>query len=227
MDHVILPIAKNKSLKEQAYDALKALILTGKLERGKLYNEMKWAQQLGVSRTPVREALLELSSEGMVDFLPNRGIMIKEITIKQVREVFEIRQIIEGYVTRSFVKRVPPADVEMLEGIIKNQELQAERADHEAFFEFDRTFHLFLVSRMDNRRLESILQNLQDQIHLMGIYALEKNGRTQQVLAEHIEILKALKKRNVRKAERAMIRHLKNTELTILDMIREDKQDDG
>ena len=225
MENPIIPITKNKSLKELAYDALKKMILSGKLERGKLYTEMKMAQQLGVSRTPVREALLELSSEGMVEFLPNRGIMIKEITIQQVKEVFEIRQIIEGYVAQSVAKRLSPLDVKELDRIITSQEEQTEREDHESFFAFDSEFHLFLVSRMENKRLESILRNLRDQIHLMGYYALEKKGRIQQVLVEHIDILKALKEGNAKKAERAMSRHLKKTESIILAMIRDQDRD--
>jgi DNA-binding GntR family transcriptional regulator len=222
MEHMV-PISKNRSLKEQAYDVLKTMILTGKLERGRLYNEMKWAQQLGVSRTPVREALLELSSEGMIDFLPNKGVMIREITTKQVKEVFEIRQIIEGYVTQAIGKGLTASDVKKLDSLIKRQKEQAGKNDNEAFIETDRDFHVFLASRMDNQRLESILQNLRDQIHLMGIYALMNRGRTEQVLAEHIEILTALKEGNAKKAQKAMIRHLKNTEMTLLDMIREEK----
>ena len=154
----MLPIPKNKSLKEQTYDAIKTMILTGKLERGRLYNEMKWAQQLGVSRTPVREALLELSNEGMIDFLPNRGVMIREITIKQVREVFEIRYIIEGYATRTLANKLTPADVMKLDGFINSQKEQATRSDNESFIETDREFHVFLASRTDNQRLESIVQ---------------------------------------------------------------------
>jgi len=226
MEHME-PISKNKSLKEQAYDALKTMILTGKLERGRLYNEMKWAQQLGVSRTPVREALLELSNEGIIDFLPNRGVIIREITIKQVREVFEIRQIIEGYVTQALGKRLTPSDLMKLDRLIKKQEEQAARNDNESFIETDREFHVFLASRMDNQRLESILQNLRDQMHLMGIYALKNRERAEQVLAEHIEILNALKEADARKAQKAMIRHLKNTETIIVDMIREERQGRG
>lgn len=112
-----------------------------------------------------------------------------------------------------------------LDSLIKKQKAEAAGNDNEAFIETDREFHVFLASRMDNQRLESILQNLRDQIHLMGIYALKNTGRTEQVLAEHIEILKALKEGDARKAQKAMIRHLKNTESTIVDMIREEKQE--
>ncbi len=72
----VLPISRTKSLKEKAYDILKELILTGRLEQGKLHNEKRLAEVLGVSRTPVREALLELSREGMVSFVPSKGVKV-------------------------------------------------------------------------------------------------------------------------------------------------------
>lgn len=147
--------------------------------------------------------------------------------MKQVREVFEIRQIIEGYVTQALGKRLTPSDLMKLDRLIKKQEEQAARNDNESFIETDREFHVFLASRMDNQRLESILQNLRDQMHLMGIYALKNRERAEQVLAEHIEILKALKEADARKAQKVMIRPLKKTETIIVDMIREERQGRG
>ena len=96
----IIPISRAKSLKEQAYEKLKELIITGALEPGELHNEKRLAEALGVSRTPVREALLELSRESMVAFVPGKGVEICKFTTEQVREVFEIRRIIEGYIIK-------------------------------------------------------------------------------------------------------------------------------
>ncbi len=227
VEPMLLPIERTKSLKEKTYDILKELILTGRLEQGKLHNEMKLAKELGVSRTPVREALFELRKEGMVDFVPNKGILIREITVKQVKEIFEIRQIIETYVTQAIAHRLTPADLKKLDAIIKKQEKLALRNDNEAFIEMDRKFHLLLASSMDNRRLALILENLRDQIHCMGVYAIKKAERIGQTLTEHIEILEALREGKAKKAQKAMAQHLKNTEKTILDLLQEEKPEQG
>ncbi|MGD2186046.1 MAG: GntR family transcriptional regulator, partial [Desulfobacterales bacterium] len=112
----IIPISRSKSLKEQAYDKLKELIITGALEPGTLHNEKRLAEALGVSRTPVREALLELSREGMVAFVPGKGVEIFRFTTQQVREVFEIRRIIEGYIIKKIASRLTDADIKEING---------------------------------------------------------------------------------------------------------------
>jgi DNA-binding GntR family transcriptional regulator len=220
---MLVPIERTKSLKEKTYDILKEMILTGRLEPGRLHNEVKLAKELGVSRTPVREALSELRQEGIVDFVPNKGILIREITVKQVQEIFEIRQIIESYVTQAVASRLSAADLKKLDAIIKKQEKLALRNDNQAFIETDRKFHLLLAARLDNRRLGAILENLRDQIHFMGIYAIKKSGRMGQTLTEHIKILAALREGKAKKAQKAMLQHLKNTEKTILELLRVEK----
>ena len=138
----IIPISRAKSLKERAYDKLKALIITGALEPGELQNENRLAEALGVSRTPVREALLELSREGMVAFVPGKGVEICKLTTKQVREVFEIRRIIEGYIIKKITTRLTDADVEEIDRNIRNQEKMLRKTERPAFIEYDKQFHL-------------------------------------------------------------------------------------
>ena len=172
-------ITRNKSLKEQAYDILKEMILTGKLEQGEIYNEKTIAEVLGVSRTPVREALLELSREGMVKFLPSKGIQVRKITEKQVREVFEIRRIIEGHVIQTIAKTLTSTEIKKIEAILKKQERLSLRNEDIAFIETDKEFHLFLASKMGNQQIRAILQNLRDQIHVMGIRAIKVGSRVE------------------------------------------------
>ena len=180
----VLPISRTKSLKEKAYDILKELILTGRLEQGKLHNEKRLAEVLGVSRTPVREALLELSREGMVSFVPSKGVRVRKITTKQVQEVFELRRIIEGYIIKSISKQLSPADLKKIEKILSKQDRSATKDEEVTFIEMDKEFHLFMASKMGNEQIETILQNLRDQIHLMGIRAIKDSPRSQQVLKE-------------------------------------------
>lgn len=219
----VLPISRTKSLKEKAYDILKELILTGRLEQGKLHNEKRLAEVLGVSRTPVREALLELSREGMVSFVPSKGVKVRKITVKQVKEVFELRRIIEGYIIKNIAKQLRTADLEKIEKIITKQEKLGSREGEVAFIEMDKEFHLFMASKMGNQQIEAILQNLRDQIHLMGIRAIKDQSRSQQVLKEHHRIFAALKKRDPKKAYDELMRHLNNTEKILIEILAKEE----
>jgi len=215
----IIPISRAKSLKERTYDKLKELIITGTLEPGELQNEMRLAEALGVSRTPVREALLELGREGMVVFIPGKGVEICKLTTKQVREVFEIRRIIEGYIIKKITARLTDADIQEIDRSIRNQEKMLRKTERPAFIEYDKQFHLYLASKIGNQQIESILDNLRDQMHLMGIRAVEDDSRMKQVIDEHRTIFSALKEGNPQKAFNALINHLENTEKTIAHRI--------
>lgn len=215
----VATITRNKSLKEQAYDILKEMVLTGKLEQGELYNEKSIAEVLGVSRTPVREALLELSREGMVKFLPSKGIQVRKITEKQVREVFEIRRIIEGHIIQSVAKALTPSEIKKIEAILKKQESLSRRNENSAFIETDKEFHLFLASKMGNQQMRAILQNLRDQIQVMGSRAIKVGSRVDQVLTEHRRILSALKEGDGKRAAKELMQHLSTTEKILIDMM--------
>jgi DNA-binding GntR family transcriptional regulator len=215
----IIPISRAKSLKEQAYDKLKGLIITGALEPGELQNEKRLAEALGVSRTPVREALLELSQEGMVAFVQGKGVEICKFTIQQIREVFEIRRIIEGYIIKKIATRLTNTDIKEIDKNIRNQEKMLLETDRPAFIEYDKQFHLYLATRIGNQQIESILNNLRDQMHLMGIRAVEDDSRMKQVIEEHRAIFSGLKEQNPQKAFSALIFHLENTKKIIAEKI--------
>ena len=208
----LLPIARSKSLKEQAYEILKGMILTGRLEQDKLHNEKRVAEALGVSRTPVREALLELSREGMIIFLPGKGFKVRNFTLQEIQEVFDVRRIIEGHVIRAISQRLTEEDHDQIQRLIAKLEKLAGRNDRTTFIETDKEFHQFLASRMGNRKIQTILMGLRDQIHLMGIQALEYSDRMQQVIQEHQRIHSALRERDGERAREEMLSHLRNTE---------------
>jgi DNA-binding GntR family transcriptional regulator len=206
------PIARAKTLKEQAYEVLKGMILTGRLEHGRLHNEKRWAEALGVSRTPVREALLELSREGMVVFFPGKGFKVREFTASDIRDVFEVRRIIEGHVIEVVAGKLTPADLLRLEKIVSRLDRLAAKADRVGFIEADKEFHLYLASKTGNLQIRDILVNLRDQIHLLGIQAIKQDARMGQVLHEHRRILSALKAGDADNARRELLQHLENTE---------------
>lgn len=221
----IEPISRVKSLKERAYDKLKELIVTGALEPGEMQNEKRLAEALGVSRTPVREALLELSQEGMVTFVQGKGVEICKLTPQQIREVFEIRRVIEGYIVKKIATRLTDTDIKEIDKNIRNQEKMLLKTDRLAFIEYDKQFHLYMAARIGNEQIESILNNLRDQIHLMGIRAVENDSRMKQVIEEHRAIFSGLKEQNPQKALNALIHHLENTKKIIAEKIETQEKD--
>ena len=221
MKDVDIHILRAKSLKERAYEILKELIFTGKLEPEILYNESRLAAKLGVSRTPVREALLELSGEGMVLFVPGKGVKVQEITEAQVHDVYEIRRLIEGHIIMKITPFMTPSHLSKAKTIINKQKKMAEKKDMLAFIRADRELHFYLSSIRGNRQMDSVLLNLRDQIERMGIKAVENDTRPGRVIEEHRAFLSALERGSETEAYDTLIAHLCNSEKSLISSIKD------
>ena len=193
------PISHPKSLSKIAYSTLLKSILDGQLKPGHLYNEIAIAKELNISRTPVREALLELSTKGLVSYLPRKGVQIKKFTKQDVEEIFDLRMAIESFAVQKIVES-SFSDFKRFEKILNDQKRAVINKDDQAFMEADRTFHTSFSKLANNKRLLSILENLRDLIHLMGIQALDLENRAEVVIEEHVKIVEAVRSRNAEKA---------------------------
>ena len=201
-------IKQPESLAKMAYEAIRQSILSGQWKLGELYNEKAIAVDLGISRTPVREALLELASQDLIIFLPRRGLMVNRFTRRDVDEIFELRKAIELAAVEKITIASPPFDLFDIEESLLKQRRAAKEKDYLAFMEADRLFHTSFSELTNNRRLIAILDNIRDMIHVMGAKALALEGRALEVIKEHQTIFEAVKKGNVEEARRAMAYHL-------------------
>jgi len=201
-------IDKPASLSTIAYDALRESILSFHLKQDVIYNEMAVAQELGLSRTPVREALLKLSSHGLVTFLPRKGFIISSYTLEDVKEIFELRQMVETAVAKKIAATVAPENLEQLNVYISIQYKAAANKDYHRFMYSDRDFHNYFFQLADNKRLLAIANNFQDLCHLMGASALKSGDRYDCVIQEHEAIVKALEGGNASQVEGAVSEHL-------------------
>ncbi len=202
-------IEKPKSLTKIALEAMRNSILNNELTPGTIYNEKGLAEILGISRTPVREALLELSSRRLVRFLPQKGVVVNTFSDKDVDDVFEIRTALELF----SIKKIGSAqdnsvDTTYIENCLEDQKRAAGKKDAVEFMEADRKFHIEFTTLADNDYLLEMMQNIRDIMHLMGFRALAVNGRMQRVIEEHQKILEALKKRNYHQVMEEMAHHL-------------------
>lgn len=205
-----LPLAK------LAYEELRDSILTGHLKAGEVYNEMALSKELGISRTPVREALLELAGQGIVTFLPRKGVMVKYYTRRDVEEIFEVRAFIELAAVEKIARMQPLPDLSKMEKVLKRQKQSLNKKDYPAFLEADRDLHSGLVDLIGNQRLSSILRNIRDMIQIMANEAITKIGRTEEVISEHEEVIRLVKQGEAVAARRAMERHLELSREAVL-----------
>ncbi len=200
---------KPEPLAKMAYNALRDSILSNTLTSGTIYNEKNLAQQLGISRTPVREALLELSSQGLIEFLPRKGVVVNSFKEQDINEIFELRQIIETHAFKMACTRSPKIDFTEMEQCVEAQRrIAMESGEISKFMEIDRTFHMAFARQTGNQRLIAIMDNIRDILHIMGSYALVVKGRMLEVVQEHKNILNAVKAGDVENTLTLLSAHL-------------------
>ncbi len=209
-------LSQPATLSKLAYDAILKSILSNEMRSNEIYNEMMLAKDLGISRTPVREALLELSVQGLVTFLPRKGIVVNGFDEKDVDEIFEIRRAIDSAAVEKLALADPQPDFRSLHKSIARQNSAVEKNDFWKYLQADRDFHVTLAHLTGNQRMVAISKNIRNMVHLMGTQALELPGRMEAVLDEHNRILDAIVQRNPQEARAAIVDHLIKSEQAVL-----------
>lgn len=215
------------TLQNLAYERIKTLLINGQLKFDDVYSANQFAEMLGVSRTPIREALLQLTAEGFFISLRGRGFKIKEFSEKEIRDFFETRKMIESYVIEQLVEAVAEEDLKPLEDSLKRMLNGHDQEEIYRFLDADKSFHMNLIHRYKNNLLESIMENIRDFISILGQKALTSPGRVKEVIREHRCILKALRKKDKNKAVQAINDHLDATEKSLIENLRQNRGDDA
>lgn len=201
----------HSTLTSRALDALRAAIVDGRLAPGERYSVAQLAERFGVSRTPVREALLVLERQGVVRFERNRGVRVLETTAHDLEEVFALRLLLEVPATRRACELLDAAGMAALECELAAMERLAREADEGAFMAHDRRFHEIVLESSGNRRLTAIVGQLRDSVRFRGASTVGRSRDLQAILEEHVAILDALRAGDARGAANAMRRHLRTT----------------
>jgi DNA-binding GntR family transcriptional regulator len=202
---------RRKNLREEAIEVLRAAILGGELAPGSIHSAVSLAEQLGVSPTPVREAMLELARSGLVEVLPNRGFRVTVIDDQALDEIAELRMLLEVPALKLVIERASDAGLRELEEPLSALEAAADRNDVAEFLLADRDFHMGLLRLAGNQRMVEIVAGLRDQTRLVGLRSLAAADALQASAAEHRPILEAMRRRDVAEAERVMVIHLEHT----------------
>ena len=196
---------KRKPLRIEVYDFLKSSIIEGKLKPGEKLNEIDLGQQLGISRTPIRETLLRLENEGFVSIDPGRGAIVARHSREDLEEIYPIVAVLEGlaaglatpYLTRSDLTKMHKYNQQMKETS------QASR-----YMELNTLFHKTFLENCHNYRLLGALSNLKDQIFRFRVFSLSMPNRIAESVVEHDSILKAFEQKNAKLAEELIRNHV-------------------
>jgi DNA-binding GntR family transcriptional regulator len=207
-------IPKTTSLRVQAYEHIKAAIIAGDVEPERLYSVNQFAELLGVSRTPVREALLDLDRQGLLRMDRNRGFHVLPMTPVDLAEIIELRRFLEVPAIARLAA-LHPAPVEVFDRAREIYEALQREADEGNLLEFltlDRRFHLALIDALGNSRLTRLVGELRDQMHLPGLRRLAAGGQLHESGREHLELLEALEAGDSVAAAAIMQAHLDRTQ---------------
>lgn len=207
------PPLQRTTLKAQVSERIRSLIRRGELKSGEVVTEVGLASLLGVSRTPVREAIVELTNERLFDSLATGGVRVHQLSDLEQQEIFLLRTTLEVLAVTRLASSITPEQLSSLEFILLEQE-RAER-DREQFLNVDQQFHLMLADFAGLALTERILGTLRDMLYLMGLAAVTTKGRGPSVLAEHHAILHAIATAQPDEAARAISHHLSETQRSI------------
>ncbi|MGW4736265.1 GntR family transcriptional regulator [Streptomyces shenzhenensis] len=197
--------------REKAYSYLKDTVLTDPEMQGTFLSEQEIADRIGVSRTPIREALLLLAAEDLVELVPKRGARVAPLTGREIRELMELRGIVERYATEELVARGNAPVQELLSLLDRQRELTGPDQARE-FIAVDHHFHSTLVSAVGNTLLDRHYDGLRSRQVRAGVVALyNQQGRQDAVLTEHRAIVDALAAGDAQAACAAIDHHLEST----------------
>jgi DNA-binding GntR family transcriptional regulator len=198
-----------KTLAEKTADKIRELIQKNTLEGGAKLIEIKLCKQIGVSRTPLREALRALSAEGLVDIHPNRGAIVADISLEELRHTFEVMSILEGSCARLAAERLTNADLAELEKLHEKLEEHYRDNDPHAYVQDNRCYHEFIQEKTGNPVLSRIVSELWGRIQLHRFRQIYQPGRLDGSMDEHRELMEAFRAREAGRAEKLMQLHLK------------------
>nr|BFD87110.1 GntR family transcriptional regulator [Streptomyces sp. Xyl84] len=204
----VIPVREH--LRDQVANALRAALIAGELRPGVVYSAPTLAADLGVSATPVREAMLDLTREGLVEAVRNKGFRITEVTERELDEYIEIREMIEVPTIGRVTAVVGTEQLEPLRSLAEEIVKGARRHDLIAYLEADRRFHLGLLGLVGNRHLVHVVDDLRKRSRLYGLTALDVSGRLVESAEEHLELLDLMLAGDAEGAQACMRRHLGN-----------------
>lgn len=211
-------------LRDVVFNTLRQAILKGELKPGERLMEIALAERLGVSRTPIREAMRKLELEGLVVMIPRRGAQVANITEKDLNDVLEVRIALENMAIEKACQNMTEDGMSKLWMAAKAFERTTAEGDLVKMAEADVAFHEIIYQASDNRRLIQVLNNLREQIYRYRVEYLKEEETRNLLVREHEEMTKAIRERDVKNAQRIAYQHIENQRMGIIRSIQTEKE---
>ena len=202
-------------LRDVVFNTLRQAILKGELAPGERLMEIQLADRLGVSRTPIREAIRKLELEGLVLMIPRKGAEVAKISEKSLRDVLEVRRALEVLAVELACQRMTEEDIKKLESAQEDFKAAVDKGEAMAIAETDEHYHDIIYNGTGNVRLIQLLNNLREQMYRYRLEYIKEADKRQILLIEHEHILKGLKERKMDEVKEAMREHIDNQEITV------------
>jgi DNA-binding GntR family transcriptional regulator len=204
-----LEIRNYKPLGEVVFEYLRESILNGELKPGERLMEINLAEQLGVSRTPVREAIRKLEKEKFVEMLPRKGAYVADLTAKDILDVLEMRIILEGFAAALAAERMTDEEISLLECSLKGFQDAVARQDRLVMVEKDNEFHDLIFQATKNNKLIEIVKDLHDQFQRFRLIYFNEFDNYIELQNWHNRIFTSIQERNTDEARIAAEKHVK------------------
>lgn len=199
------------NLRETVLERLQTAIVTGELSEGEMVSAPSLGQKMGVSATPVREAMMDLVREGLVETVKNKGFRVTGMSDKDLDDLTEVRLLLEPSALRLVAKNIPESAFEELVALADTCLEAAQRGDVSEYLRSDREFHTLILSYTGNEQLVELSTSLRRRTRFYGIETLAKDGRLANSAQEHHELLDLLRKGDAAGAEQLMHSHIKRS----------------
>ena len=197
--------------RERVASALRKAIISKSIPEGAELTLENTAQELGVSVTPVREALRQLELEGLVHIIPNKGAFVEGVTLQDIKDIYEIRTLLEGLCARWAAERITQEQLEELEEIVFLSDFHYSKENWDQILELDNRFHEMVYEACASKELTRVLRDYHHYLQRIRRITLEEKARAHASINEHRAIAEALKARDARTAEECARLHIRNT----------------
>lgn len=206
-------------LRDVVFKTLRQAILRGDLKPGERLMEIHLANRLGVSRTPIREAIRKLELEGLVTMIPRRGAEVAQITAKNLQDVLEVRKALDALAIELACQRISREEEEALAEACGNFERMTKQKDVALIAKADVELHEIIVAASGNERLKQMVDNLAEQMYRYRFEHIKDAGQHERLIKEHRIILESIREKNLAKAAEAAMIHIDNQEAVILQQL--------
>jgi len=211
-------VASDASLRGKVFSRLENDILNGIYKAGESFTEARVADDLGVSRTPVREAIRQLELEGLVSYVPNKGATVKGLSKEDIEDIGEIRMKIEGIAARRASMKISKEQIAELEEVIALETFHTQRMELSSLLQLDSQFHDVIFRASGSRLLSQTLRQFHHYLQQVRDLSMQSSERAEKTLAEHQSIFEAIKNGQSERAETQMVQHVRNATKNIKKM---------